>query len=250
MASNNNPPFEYAEWFAGKNFTTNWATHNFQTWNTLLSDRRDESLNVLEIGSWEGRSALFFLNYFPHCHLTCIDTFEGSSESFRAVARGLAQAHPAGRLLWLAKKGAASMAEQRAPVRRRATKMRSSMGPIRARRSTGEPSYVVYSERPDKCSKACCGARAGHKRRLSTCPPDVLDLPKIGTGMRRPKARSAAEPLQGSGRQAAALGDQSVIFNVGLGSVGLESRISHLPIRASPLPRPFRNRQLSSAIPL
>ena len=91
MASNNNPPFEYAEWFAGKNFTTNWATHNFQTWNTLLSDRRDESLNVLEIGSWEGRSALFFLNYFPHCHLTCIDTFEGSSEHRHGTHREVVQ---------------------------------------------------------------------------------------------------------------------------------------------------------------
>jgi predicted O-methyltransferase YrrM len=35
---------------------------------------------VLEIGSWEGRSALFFLNFFPRAKLTCIDTFEGGKE--------------------------------------------------------------------------------------------------------------------------------------------------------------------------
>ena len=35
---------------------------------------------MLEIGSWEGRSALFFLNYLPRARLTCIDTFEGGKE--------------------------------------------------------------------------------------------------------------------------------------------------------------------------
>jgi predicted O-methyltransferase YrrM len=35
---------------------------------------------VIEIGSWEGRSALFFLNYLPQSRLVCIDTFEGSEE--------------------------------------------------------------------------------------------------------------------------------------------------------------------------
>jgi predicted O-methyltransferase YrrM len=34
----------------------------------------------MEIGSWEGRSALFFLNYLPHSRVVCIDTFEGGQE--------------------------------------------------------------------------------------------------------------------------------------------------------------------------
>ena len=34
----------------------------------------------MEIGSWEGRSALFFLNYLPRARLVCIDTFEGGQE--------------------------------------------------------------------------------------------------------------------------------------------------------------------------
>jgi predicted O-methyltransferase YrrM len=37
-------------------------------------------LDVLEIGSWEGRSAIFWLNYFPNSQITCIDTFTGSAE--------------------------------------------------------------------------------------------------------------------------------------------------------------------------
>ena len=47
---------------------------------------------------------------------------------------------------------------------------------------------------------------------------------------------SASEPLEDSGRQAAALGDQSVIFGIDLGSVGLESRICHGPINLFSLP--------------
>ena len=34
----------------------------------------------MEIGSWEGRSALFWLHFFPRCRLTCIDTFGGGVE--------------------------------------------------------------------------------------------------------------------------------------------------------------------------
>jgi hypothetical protein len=35
---------------------------------------------VIEVGSWEGRSALFFMNYLPRSKLVCIDTFESSEE--------------------------------------------------------------------------------------------------------------------------------------------------------------------------
>jgi predicted O-methyltransferase YrrM len=34
----------------------------------------------LEVGSWEGRSALFFLNFFRRSTITCIDTFAGGEE--------------------------------------------------------------------------------------------------------------------------------------------------------------------------
>jgi len=32
-------------------------------------------LDILEIGSWEGRSTLFFLNFFPLSRITCLDIF-------------------------------------------------------------------------------------------------------------------------------------------------------------------------------
>ena len=70
--------FDFPDWFSGKipvliHFLNK---HQFPA-----------QINLLEIGSFEGRSSLFFLNYFKNklslkniC-LTCVDTWEGSNES-------------------------------------------------------------------------------------------------------------------------------------------------------------------------
>jgi predicted O-methyltransferase YrrM len=68
------------EWFAGKNFGYDWTSCHFPTWTALLARYRDAPARVIEVGSYEGRSALFFLNYLPQSQLVCIDTFEGSEE--------------------------------------------------------------------------------------------------------------------------------------------------------------------------
>jgi predicted O-methyltransferase YrrM len=73
---------DYSDWFRGKTLTTDWTSHNFPTWASLLAARRDLPLAVLEIGSWEGRSAIFFLQYLRRCRITCVDTFAGSPEHF------------------------------------------------------------------------------------------------------------------------------------------------------------------------
>jgi predicted O-methyltransferase YrrM len=70
----------FSAWFAGKTFSTDWTSRFLSVWASLLALRRDQALEVLEIGSWEGRSAIFFLRYLPNCRLTCIDTFRGSPE--------------------------------------------------------------------------------------------------------------------------------------------------------------------------
>jgi hypothetical protein len=71
---------EAAGWFAGKTFGHDWTSCHFPNWAGLLARFRDVATQVVEIGSWEGRSALFFLNFLPLSHLVCIDTFEGSEE--------------------------------------------------------------------------------------------------------------------------------------------------------------------------
>jgi hypothetical protein len=53
------------------------ASYNFSIWPRILRPWRHRNLHVLEIGSWEGRSAIFWLEYLPAAHLVCIDSFDG-----------------------------------------------------------------------------------------------------------------------------------------------------------------------------
>jgi predicted O-methyltransferase YrrM len=69
-----------ATWFEGKTFATDWTSWHFPNWAKLLTPYRGKRARVMEIGSWEGRSALFFLNYLPRAQVVCIDTFEGGQE--------------------------------------------------------------------------------------------------------------------------------------------------------------------------
>src|SRR5205085_11035594 len=59
---------------------TNWGLQHHQLWAEILAPRREEPLRILEIGSWEGQSALFFLNHLPRASIVCVDTFAGSVE--------------------------------------------------------------------------------------------------------------------------------------------------------------------------
>ena len=76
----------FHQWFEGKELSTDWTSRYFPQWAALLEARKEERLDVLEVGSWEGRSAIFFLNFLRNCRLSCIDSFKGSPEHIR-VAR-------------------------------------------------------------------------------------------------------------------------------------------------------------------
>ncbi len=78
---------EDAAWYAGKSFTSDWTSWNFPNWAKLLRRHRGRRVRTLEIGSWEGRSALFILNFLPRAELTCIDTFGGGQEHRKHAAR-------------------------------------------------------------------------------------------------------------------------------------------------------------------
>lgn len=68
----------------GYTFSQDWFGHNIPRLRSHLGPWRDRPhLRGLEIGSWEGRSACWFLDEIlthPTAHLTCIDTFGGGSE--------------------------------------------------------------------------------------------------------------------------------------------------------------------------
>lgn len=67
--------WRYRPWFEGGSYTTDWTTGNLTRWRRMLAPWRDEPLRILEVGSWEGRSAVFFLNFFPRATIVCIDAF-------------------------------------------------------------------------------------------------------------------------------------------------------------------------------
>ena len=67
-----------------KNFSTTNLSHKWfcNNLNFLSNSFKDviNIKNILEIGSYEGRSAIFFLNNFIYSNIHCIDTWSGSDE--------------------------------------------------------------------------------------------------------------------------------------------------------------------------
>lgn len=63
-------------------FTDTWFDGSIELWIELLSPLKalESPVEMLEIGSWEGRSTLFLLGYFPEGKLTAVDTWEGGVE--------------------------------------------------------------------------------------------------------------------------------------------------------------------------
>lgn len=59
-------------------FTSDWFSTAIPGIQRTLAGRSPK--NILEIGSWEGRSACWFLKTYPDATITCVDTFEGSVE--------------------------------------------------------------------------------------------------------------------------------------------------------------------------
>ena len=74
-------PDGWQKWFEGKEFSTDWTTGNYPFWCGALQDLRNQPVELLEIGSWEGRSAVFLLNYLTKANITCVDTFAGCKEN-------------------------------------------------------------------------------------------------------------------------------------------------------------------------
>jgi predicted O-methyltransferase YrrM len=68
------------EIYPTKRFSTDWTTSYVDSWAAIFLPLQDRNVDVLEIGSWEGRSAIFFLEFFKLGRLTCVDTFLGSPE--------------------------------------------------------------------------------------------------------------------------------------------------------------------------
>jgi glycosyltransferase involved in cell wall biosynthesis/predicted O-methyltransferase YrrM len=64
------------DWYRGKEFGYDWTSVHFPGWTAVLASLRDRIVRILEIGSYEGRSAIFFLNYFPRSTIVCVDPWD------------------------------------------------------------------------------------------------------------------------------------------------------------------------------
>tara|TARA_Y100000741_G_C18153019_1_gene518033 strand:- start:137 stop:916 length:780 start_codon:yes stop_codon:yes gene_type:complete len=63
--------FNYDDWFTTKISILIHYLNQYQF---------DSKINALEIGSFEGRSSIFFANYFKNINLTCVDTWKKSDQ--------------------------------------------------------------------------------------------------------------------------------------------------------------------------
>jgi predicted O-methyltransferase YrrM len=64
-----------------RTFTVDWFTDNISNWSIVLNEFCGKEVSALEIGSFQGRSALWLLeNVLTHekSKITCVDTFKGS----------------------------------------------------------------------------------------------------------------------------------------------------------------------------
>jgi hypothetical protein len=63
-------------------FTTDWFSCNIPAISETLSKHgQTGQVQILEIGSWEGRSTVWLLERYPDATIACIDTFEGGQEN-------------------------------------------------------------------------------------------------------------------------------------------------------------------------
>lgn len=76
----NNTRFDYYD--DNYKFTSDFFSFNIPYLTDLFNKLKikNNKLNILEIGSFEGRSTIFFLKYFKNCNITCVDIFEGAEE--------------------------------------------------------------------------------------------------------------------------------------------------------------------------
>jgi predicted O-methyltransferase YrrM len=81
----------YEPWFAGKDFTTNWVIWKLGMWQTLAARIKKKHPKILEVGSWEGRSAITWLNLIPGSHITCIDHWNRIPNHERRFTSNLAE---------------------------------------------------------------------------------------------------------------------------------------------------------------
>jgi hypothetical protein len=85
-SANASPPSDFQAWFAGKEFSADWASGHFPTRSAVLFPLLNVVPKVLEIGSYKGYSALLF--YF-RCPPSCRPQAKTGVDAFLANGIGI-----------------------------------------------------------------------------------------------------------------------------------------------------------------
>ncbi len=76
---------EFRNIISRKKFSTNWFLNNFKIFGNFFPSDFKIKFNYLEIGSFEGMSALFVLKFWKNSNVTCIDTWEMSRDKSQVL---------------------------------------------------------------------------------------------------------------------------------------------------------------------
>lgn len=68
-----------------RDFTSDWFSSAIPGIERTLGSHCRDPRNILEIGSWEGRSACWFLDRYSDARITCIDTFAGAPGEYAGL---------------------------------------------------------------------------------------------------------------------------------------------------------------------
>ena len=71
--------------FKNTNFSNKWFFDNVSYIYLFFKKKKNQINSILEIGSYEGQSASFFLNYFLNVKLTCVDIWKNQNENYKNV---------------------------------------------------------------------------------------------------------------------------------------------------------------------
>ena len=76
-----NEKFSFKSLIIEKKFSNDWFTENIPSWVYLFKQINSKNeIKCLEIGSYEGMSALFSLTKLSNSKIDCVETFQGSDE--------------------------------------------------------------------------------------------------------------------------------------------------------------------------
>lgn len=93
----------WSAWFEGKDFTQRMFTREIlRNWLTITTPMQDQEVEILEIGSFEGQSAISLLELLPRSRITCIDGFRRSDVEQRFDSNLALYAHRLTKLKGLA----------------------------------------------------------------------------------------------------------------------------------------------------